>query len=165
MPMLRLHPDKRAKASELVHHNFLEGIMVQGEIDVIRRMELEEADNRKRLHEAAQANTAGGRAEHSRSRSRGKNKESQDHERERVDALDQSERDAMKPVEDSVLVEDDSEFEDETKLTAQEYAQQQMSHHQQQAPVLNAAPQPPSATNRPVQRNMHPHHVPTDNGS
>jgi serine/threonine-protein kinase SRPK3 len=46
-PMLRLHPDRRAKASELIHHNFLEGIVVQGEIDVIRRMELEEAEKRK----------------------------------------------------------------------------------------------------------------------
>ncbi|KAJ7761010.1 kinase-like protein [Mycena metata] len=38
-PMLRLHPDKRAKASELVHHNWLEGVAVQGELDVIRRAE------------------------------------------------------------------------------------------------------------------------------
>ncbi|KAH8804300.1 kinase-like protein [Flagelloscypha sp. PMI_526] len=38
-PMLRLHPDKRAKAGELIHHNWLEGVVVQGEIDVIRRAE------------------------------------------------------------------------------------------------------------------------------
>jgi serine/threonine-protein kinase SRPK3 len=36
-PMLRLHPDKRAKASELIHHNWLDGIVVQGEVDVRRR--------------------------------------------------------------------------------------------------------------------------------
>ncbi|KAJ7162087.1 kinase-like protein [Mycena filopes] len=41
-PMLRLHPDKRAKASELVHHNWLEGVAVQGELDVIRRAERDE---------------------------------------------------------------------------------------------------------------------------
>ncbi|KIJ35117.1 hypothetical protein M422DRAFT_76349 [Sphaerobolus stellatus SS14] len=29
-PMLRLHPDKRAKASELIHYTRLEGIMVEG---------------------------------------------------------------------------------------------------------------------------------------
>lgn len=40
--MLRLHPDKRAKASELVHHSWLDGVAVQGEIDVIRRAEAEE---------------------------------------------------------------------------------------------------------------------------
>ncbi|KAJ6508062.1 kinase-like domain-containing protein [Mycena vulgaris] len=36
-PMLRLHPEKRAKASELLHHNWLEGVVVQGELDVLRR--------------------------------------------------------------------------------------------------------------------------------
>jgi serine/threonine-protein kinase SRPK3 len=41
-PMLRLDPLKRAKASELIHHNWLDGIVVQGEIDVIRRAEEEE---------------------------------------------------------------------------------------------------------------------------
>uniref|UniRef100_A0A0W0FPF3 non-specific serine/threonine protein kinase n=1 Tax=Moniliophthora roreri TaxID=221103 RepID=A0A0W0FPF3_MONRR len=35
----RLHPDKRAKAGELVHHSWLEGVAVQGEIDVLRRVE------------------------------------------------------------------------------------------------------------------------------
>lgn len=38
-PMLRLHPEKRAKASELKHHKWLEDIVVQGEINVIWRME------------------------------------------------------------------------------------------------------------------------------
>lgn len=38
-PMLRLHPEKRAKAGELTHHAWLDGIAVQGEVDVIRRAE------------------------------------------------------------------------------------------------------------------------------
>ncbi|KIJ63437.1 hypothetical protein HYDPIDRAFT_113455 [Hydnomerulius pinastri MD-312] len=46
-PMLRLYPDRRAKASELVHHSWLEGVAVQGEIDVIRRAEEEEATRRR----------------------------------------------------------------------------------------------------------------------
>lgn len=41
-PMLRLHPDKRARASELIHHAWLDGVVVQGEIDVIRRAEDDE---------------------------------------------------------------------------------------------------------------------------
>ena len=45
--MLRLHPDKRAKASDLVHHNWLEGVIVQGEIDVFRRLEMNEAVKRR----------------------------------------------------------------------------------------------------------------------
>lgn len=46
-PMLRLFPDRRAKASDLIHHQWLEGIVVQGEIDVIRRAEDEEATRRR----------------------------------------------------------------------------------------------------------------------
>jgi len=37
--MLRLHPEKRARASELIHHVWLDGIQVQGEIDQIRAAE------------------------------------------------------------------------------------------------------------------------------
>lgn len=41
-PMLRLHLDKRAKASELTHHNWLGDVVAQGEIDVIHRAEAED---------------------------------------------------------------------------------------------------------------------------
>lgn len=41
-PMLRLNPEKRAKAADLVHHAWLEGINVQGELDLIRRAEMED---------------------------------------------------------------------------------------------------------------------------
>ncbi|KAF7967159.1 hypothetical protein HWV62_35670 [Athelia sp. TMB] len=41
-PMLRLHPDKRARAGELAHHVWLEGVRVQGEADVVRRAEAAE---------------------------------------------------------------------------------------------------------------------------
>jgi len=42
--MLRLHPDERAKASEVIHHSWLDGVVVQGEIDVTRRAEEEEEE-------------------------------------------------------------------------------------------------------------------------
>ncbi|KAI0060910.1 kinase-like protein [Artomyces pyxidatus] len=45
-PMLRLNPEKRAGAGELTHHRWLDGIVVQGEVDVIRRAEDEEARRR-----------------------------------------------------------------------------------------------------------------------
>jgi len=38
-PILHLHPDKCAKASDLVHHNWLEGALVQGKVDVIHQAE------------------------------------------------------------------------------------------------------------------------------
>ncbi|TFK31114.1 kinase-like domain-containing protein, partial [Crucibulum laeve] len=69
-PMLRLHPDKRAQARELVHHNWLDSIVVQGEIDIIRRAE--EADAAKKAESE-----------------KGK---------KRLSALAQAEVDAMKPV-------------------------------------------------------------------
>jgi serine/threonine-protein kinase SRPK3 len=46
-PMLRLNPEKRAGAGELVHHRWLDGTVVQGEVDVIRRAEEEEARRRQ----------------------------------------------------------------------------------------------------------------------
>jgi serine/threonine-protein kinase SRPK3 len=48
-PMLRLHPEKRAKSGEMKDHAWLDGIVVQGEIDVIRRAE--EDERKKRLEE------------------------------------------------------------------------------------------------------------------
>ena len=47
--MLRLHPEKRVKAGEMAHHAWLEGIAVQGELDVIRRAE---EDEQKKKNEA-----------------------------------------------------------------------------------------------------------------
>lgn len=56
-PMLRLQPDKRAKASELIHHNWIDGYVVQGEIDVIRRAEEEEAARKKAVEDKTGALT------------------------------------------------------------------------------------------------------------
>ena len=53
-PMLCLHPNKRAQVSNLIHHNWLKGILVQGEIDVIRRMELDDATKRRGLEREQQ---------------------------------------------------------------------------------------------------------------
>lgn len=75
-PMLRLHPEKRAKAGEMVHHTWLEGIVVQGEVDVIRRAEEEEL---KKKSEAPEPENA---------------------EESPLNA-DNDERDAMKPVDEN----------------------------------------------------------------
>lgn len=104
-PMLRLHPEKRAKASELVHHNWLDGVMVQGEVDVIRRAEEEEAGR------------AGRRAAR------------------RLSGLDESEVDAMKPVED-VVVSGDGDGDG---------SREESVHSEYHAPRLGAAPVSSSA--------------------
>lgn len=46
-PMLRLHPDQCAKASDLIHHNWLDTILPQGKIDVIGRVKDEERRRRR----------------------------------------------------------------------------------------------------------------------
>jgi serine/threonine-protein kinase SRPK3 len=57
-PMLRLNPEKRAGAGELSHHRWLDGTVVQGEIDVIRRAEEEEA--RRRQPSSSSSSTGSG---------------------------------------------------------------------------------------------------------
>lgn len=82
-PMLRLVPEKRAKASELIHHQWLDGLVVQGEIDVIRRAE-EEDRRRRALVEASK----------------------QDKGKALDGKLSGPDEDAMKPVEESVASDD-----------------------------------------------------------
>lgn len=127
--MLRLHPDKRAKASDLIHHNWLEGVLVQGEIDVIRRLEMDEAAKRRGLEMEQQQQSSSSR--------------------ELSRCLDQSERDAMKPVDESVIIvngqdeEEDEEEEDE--------GSNRPRHH---PPILAAPPVPmASGISRALQSN------------
>ncbi|KAJ7651909.1 hypothetical protein B0H17DRAFT_1215081 [Mycena rosella] len=80
-PMLRLHPEKCAKASELVHHKWLEAVVVLREFNVPRHAEMEE------LAGAAGTAVETGGAAHKTAE-------------ERVQRT-QSEADALKPVEDA----------------------------------------------------------------
>ena len=115
--MLRLHPDKRAKASELIHHNWLEGVLVQGEIDVIRRLEMDEAAKRKGFEMEQQQQSSSSR--------------------ELSRCLDQSERDAMKPVDESVITVNGQEEEEEEE--EEDEGSNRPRHH---PPILGAPPAP-----------------------
>jgi len=53
--MLRLQPEKRVKAGEMTHHAWLDGIVVQGELDVIRRAEEEEKKKKSEVPEPEDA--------------------------------------------------------------------------------------------------------------
>ncbi|KAF9474361.1 kinase-like protein [Pholiota conissans] len=142
-PMLRLHPDKRAKAGDLTHHNWLEGVVVQGEIDVIRRAEAEESLAKKRVAEARRS-----RERDSGSKDETARRESEEREKEktRIAAMDQSERDAMKPVDESVLLDASGAVlvdNDEDEEVDEEPEEDLHHHHQQkghQAPLLGAPP-------------------------
>jgi hypothetical protein len=65
-----------------------------------------------------------------------------------VAALDQSEQDAMKPVDDgSIMVEEEGEveYDDEPPITMQH----RDNHHQNQVPLLNTVvPQPPKGAQK-----------------
>ena len=125
-PMLRIHPERRAKAAELVHHNFLDGVVVQGEVDVIRRLEIEEAERRKAV--GARAVGAGAGAVGARGQENGmvvvvddtdkvvKEKEVQGE----VPVLDQSVQDAMKPVDSDGSDEEDDDDDEEEEEEGEE---------------------------------------------
>ncbi|KAK7679630.1 hypothetical protein QCA50_017342 [Cerrena zonata] len=95
-PMLRLNPEKRAKAADLIHHKWLEGVVVQGEIDVIRRMEDEE-----RRRKGGAPSTDGSKSSSSKERNSDKSQGKGKGKATELDMRD-SESDAMKPVEDEI---------------------------------------------------------------
>lgn len=139
-PMLRLHPDRRAKATDLIHHNWLDGVLVQGEVDVIRRAEAEEREKRNVAAAASSRAPSADRNTTARPRSkdpaRGVNAQG-------MQLLDQDEADAMKPV-DALLAEMVEGSQSGTvgalPVLQQPYPPQQQTHG---APVLNAPPVPP----------------------
>lgn len=114
-PMLRLHPEKRVKAGEMVHHAWLEGIVVQGELDVIRRAE--EEDQKKK--------------------SEGPEQELTD---EPSSTADVDEKDAMKPVDENGTTGESLETKQMTNANLKENAPATSNSH---PPVTLHAPRPP----------------------
>ena len=129
-PMLRLHPDRRAKASELIHHNWMDGVLVQGEVDVIRRAEEDEIRKKELVGTngvdgavGAAGVLRGGAGRHHR----------------KVSALEQSEVDAMKPVDDIVVL-GDTDHSRSPPPGPQAHGYGHGHAHAHVAPRLNAAP-------------------------
>ncbi len=132
--MLRLHPDKRAKASDLVHHNWLDGVVVQGEIDVIRRAEEMEKNRREALATATTSAALNGKAEaasmEDQQHSTPDNAIPTSRQKKRLSGLTQSEADAMKPVGEVEEVEEEEE----------DGASREDSKGHRPPPTLSAAP-------------------------
>ena len=93
-PMLRLNPEKRAKGSELVHHAWLDGVLVQGEINLIRRAEEEELRRKETIAGALSPIVA------PEERAKLARADERHHIEEQIDA------DAMKPVDDLMSTSD-----------------------------------------------------------
>ena len=137
-PMMRLQPDKRAKASELVHHTWLDGIVVQGEIDLIRRAEEQELLLREAERKRASGKTGGSMG--SESLAILALAEERHHMEEMIDA------DALKPV-GEVLQVDDQEPQKPPIVTptmAQKENQTQHHHVQVQQLQSQTMPHPPT---------------------
>lgn len=142
-PMLYLSSDKRAKAGDLINHPWLEGVVVQGEFDTIKRIEEEESRRRLLLQSSAGSlsgsdHACGGEVLGIESGSRGG-----------LLTDGKLEVDAMKPVEDSeVGVENSGESveEDKKKSTSSQ-------HHQ--LPILSVPPLsiPGSSKDQPTHTN------------
>ena len=132
--MLRLHPDKRAKATDLIHHNFLDGVVVQGEIDVIRRAEQDEIARRRVLGIPSSTSQTQPTSPTRTSDKRG------------LLMMEQSERDAMKPVGEVVTNGDgDDDDVEEDEQPPQPQGQVQPGY---QGPILQAPPTPSSAAGK-----------------
>lgn len=52
LPMLHYYPDSRAKASELLQHPWLEGVVVQGELEIAQQNQEREAERQRAQKES-----------------------------------------------------------------------------------------------------------------
>lgn len=110
-PMMRLNPEKRARAADMVNHAWLEGIVVQGEIDLILMAEAAERKERGRSGSRAGGSqrTASGSTSKSKSKSGSKGgsqrRPSGPRDLKYVQAMNEaSVADAMRPVDEAALL-------------------------------------------------------------
>jgi serine/threonine-protein kinase SRPK3 len=97
-PMLRLQPERRAKASELVHHVWLDGVVVQGEIEMIL-----DAERREGRARDGSADSQGSR----KAKGKGKTGGSKERDVNGVALGQVMVEDAMKPVGEAEEDDDD----------------------------------------------------------
>jgi serine/threonine-protein kinase SRPK3 len=145
--MLRLHPDRRAKAGELVHHNWLEGVVVQGEVDVVRRAEVEERERERQSR--ALTRSEHGDEDRDRTQSRGSavKKHSRKDSQGRPVGYDEDEVDALKPIEPGVYEVSDHHQHDVLVIPSPiPPNSQQNSAYAGGPPVLNPPPLPHGAS-------------------
>jgi serine/threonine-protein kinase SRPK3 len=109
-PMMRLNPEKRARAADMVNHVWLEGIVVQGEIDLILMAEAAERKERGRSGSRAtgsQRTTSSSSKSKSKSGSKGgsQRRPSGPRDPKSLQALNEAAvADAMRPVDEAALL-------------------------------------------------------------
>lgn len=107
LPMLRLEPERRAKAGELIHHAWLDGIVVRGELEQLWSMEEGDRERNKENFGAAEGAGAHGRVEGGE-----------------MNGVPFGELDAMKPADDphDAIVKEQEEKEKELERQRQQAA-------------------------------------------
>ncbi|EJD06157.1 kinase-like protein [Fomitiporia mediterranea MF3/22] len=144
-PMLRLHPDKRGSAAELVHHSWLDGVLVQGEVEMIRQAE--EEDLRRRAAAAQQQQAQGGagsgmvRSISAAVGSEGRARLALANERQQIEELHDA--DALKPVDEVFAPEDAVEGQPSAIVTSSSSQKENQNQNQRQS-QNNAHPHAPS---------------------
>lgn len=109
LPMLRLEPERRAKAGELTHHAWFDGIVVRGEIEQLKVMEdLDRERNKENVRTEVISGGSQNLSNHSRER----------------DGLTLVDMDAMKPADDphDAIVKEQEEREKEAERKRQQAA-------------------------------------------
>ena len=155
--MLRLHPDRRAKAGELVHHNWLEGVVVQGEVDVVRRAEIEERERERQSRALTRSEHGDEDRDRTQSRGSAAKKHSRKDSQQRV-GYDEDEVDALKPIEASVYEVSDGGH--DVLVIPSPVPPSQNSHsYAGGPPVLNPPPVPHGASG--LTRTMMQHQQPS----
>jgi serine/threonine-protein kinase SRPK3 len=105
-PMMRLNPEKRARAADMVNHVWLEGIVVQGEIDLILMAEAAERKERGRSGSRG-SHRAPSSSSKSKSGSKGgsQRRPSGPRDHKNLQALNEAAvADAMRPVDEAALL-------------------------------------------------------------
>lgn len=138
-PMMQLSSDKRAKASELVGHPWLGGVTVQGEADVVRR--IEEENRRRQAQQQRFSRPLEGAGDGGTESGCMENCGGAGVEYAKVGAaVGRLVVDAMKPVEDSLLAASGNGDDGDEQGNCGPIAQQHLP------PILSAPPVPPLAS-------------------
>ncbi|CEL54595.1 serine/threonine kinase 23 [Rhizoctonia solani AG-1 IB] len=105
-PMMQLNPDKRARAIDMVNHPWIEGIVVQGELDVLKAERDRERGRSGTRGAASSSRSATGSGSKSKSKSGSQRRPSGPRDiRKDVQALNEAAAiDALRPVDEAALL-------------------------------------------------------------
>ena len=153
-PMLRLNPERRARASEMTHHQWLEGIAVQGEIDQIRATEERERQKKEVFSHGGDFAAAGDAPGHGHKRHASSEVQEQPPSAKRLSGVvPNGEADALKPVDEGMPLSATADITPPhtSSTPSQHHQQHRHQHHSASTASTTAVPQlsePPNPRDR-----------------